>query len=172
MRLILALPYAALTAFVFAFILAIPAAAQDVLGTFAAWTAFSEKSGGKLICYVGAKPKKQEGKYTSRDPAYILVTHRPAEKVRGEVSVEAGYTFKPGSEPVVTIGPKTFRLFSKGSNAWAFDAAADKRLVQAMKAGAELTVKGTSSRGTATTDTYSLSGFTAAMAAIDKACPG
>ena len=52
------------------------------------------------------------------------------------------------------------------------DAAADKQLVQAMKAGSELIVKGTSGRGTATTDTYSLGGFTAAMAAIDKACAG
>jgi hypothetical protein len=31
-------------------------------------------------------------------------------------------------------------------------------------------VKGTSSRGTLTTDTYSLSGFTAAFNAISKAC--
>ena len=151
---------------------AMPAMAQDVLGTFGAWTAFSDKTGGKLTCYVGAKPKKMEGKYTSRDDVYLLVTHRPAEKVRGEVSLEAGYTFKPGNEPIVTIGSRTFKLFSKNSNAWATDAAADKQLVQAMKAGSELIVKGTSSRGTATTDTYSLSGFTAAFAAIDKACPG
>ncbi|MFO1155165.1 MAG: invasion associated locus B family protein [Rhodospirillales bacterium] len=149
-----------------------PAAAQDVLGTFGAWTAFSEKTGGKLTCYVGAKPKKMEGKYTSRDPAYLLVSHRPAEKVRGEVSLEAGFTFKSGSEPVVAIGPKTFKLFSKGSNAWATDATADKQLVQAMKTGNDLVVKGISARGTATTDTYSLGGFSAALAAIDKACGG
>jgi hypothetical protein len=31
-------------------------------------------------------------------------------------------------------------------------------------------VKGTSSRGTATTDTYALAGFAAAFAAIGKAC--
>jgi invasion protein IalB len=169
-----ALPRSALSALTVALVLTTPAPApaQDVLGTFAAWTAFSEKTGGKLTCYVGARPKKMEGKYTSRDPAYMLVTHRPAEKVRGEVSLEAGYTFKPGSEPVVTIGPKVFRLFSKGSNAWATDAAADKQLVQAMKAGAEMVVKATSTRNTATTDTYSLSGFSAAMAAIDKACAG
>ena len=39
-----------------------------------------------------------------------------------------------------------------------------------MKAGKQLIVRGTSSRGTATTDTYSLAGFSAALAAIDKAC--
>ena len=172
MRSIPALPRPALSALAIALALATPAAAQEPLGTFGAWTAFSDKTGGKLTCYVGAKPKKMEGKYASRDDAYMLVSHRPAEKVKGEVSIEAGYTFKPGSEPVVTIGPKVFKLFSKGSNAWATDAAADKQLVKAMKAGSELIVKGTSGRGTATTDTYSLGGFTAAMAAIDKACAG
>jgi len=43
--------------------------------------------------------------------------------------------------------------------------------VAALKAGSSLVVKGTSGRGTETTDTYSLSGTTAAMQAIDTACP-
>ena len=34
-----------------------------------------------------------------------------------------------------------------------------------------MVVKGTSSRGTVTTDTYSLRGFTAAYDAISGACP-
>ena len=34
-----------------------------------------------------------------------------------------------------------------------------------------MVVKGASSRGTATTDTYSLIGVTKAHGAIDKACP-
>ncbi len=33
-----------------------------------------------------------------------------------------------------------------------------------------MVVKGTSSRGTLTTDTYSLTGFSAALQSIDKAC--
>lgn len=147
-----------------------PARAQDVLGTFDGWTAFSDKTGKKQICYVGAKPRKSEGKYTSRGDIYVLVSHRPAEKVRGEFSLEAGYAFKTGSEPVVTIGTRTFKLFAKGSNAWAANATADKSLVEAMKAGKDMVVKGVSGRGTATTDTYSLSGFAAALAAIGKAC--
>jgi hypothetical protein len=43
--------------------------------------------------------------------------------------------------------------------------------VTALKGGSSLVVKGTSGRGTQTTDTYSLAGVTAAMAAIDTACP-
>ena len=47
---------------------------------------------------------------------------------------------------------------------------ADAKLVQSMIRGADMVVQGTSSRGTLTTDTYSLKGFTAAYKAINKAC--
>ena len=43
-------------------------------------------------------------------------------------------------------------------------------MVQAMRRGNELVFKGTSERGTLTTDSYSLKGVTAAMKAIDRAC--
>ena len=41
-----------------------------------------------------------------------------------------------------------------------------------MKQGQSLVLQGTSARGTVTTDTYSLSGFTRALATIDRDCAG
>jgi len=145
-------------------------AQRKTIGTFTDWTAFADGSGDKRICYVGSVPMKAEGKYTRRGDTYTLISHRPGERVFGEVSVEAGYTYKPGSEVVVDVDGKKFKLFTKGGNAWASDATADKAIVAAMKAGRRMIIKGTSSRGTLTTDTYSLSGITAAYKAIDKAC--
>lgn len=144
-------------------------AAQENLGSFQDWTAFSDGA-DRRICYIGSIPKKAEGKYTQRGDTYVLATHRPKEDVFGEISVEAGYTYKPGSEVEVDVDGKTFKLFTQGGNAWAYDENADQALVNAMKAGQRMIVKGTSSRGTPTTDTYSLSGFTAAFNAIDRAC--
>jgi hypothetical protein len=40
-----------------------------------------------------------------------------------------------------------------------------------MKAGTRMIVTGISDKGSKTTDTYSLSGFTAALNAIGRACP-
>ncbi len=145
-------------------------AQRKTIGTFIDWTAFSDGAGDTRICYVGSVPKKAEGKYTRRGDTYTLISHRPGEGVFGEVSVEAGYTYKPDSEVVVDVDGKMFTLFTKGGNAWANDANADNALVAAMKAGRKMTIKGTSSRGTLTTDTYSLSGLTAAYKAIDEAC--
>lgn len=145
------------------------AGSQKNLGTFGDWMAAVDQ-GDKRLCYIGSVPKKAEGKYATRGDAHFLVTHRPADKVKGEVSVSAGYTYKNGKEAAAEIDGKKFKLFTRGENAWAYDAATDKAMVAAMKAGKRLIVRGTSNRGTATTDTYSLAGFTAALAAIDKAC--
>ena len=61
-------------------------------------------------------------------------------------------------------------MVTDGEGAWLADTSGEAAFVEAMKAGSTLTVKGTSQRGTNTTDTYSLGGVTAAMQEIDKAC--
>ena len=147
-------------------------AAQEggFIATFDNWSAFAEKEGGKPLCYTASLPKKSEGDYTKRGDTYVMVTHRPAEKAVSVFSVRAGYTYQEGSEVDVTIGGQTFTLFTDGRYAWAEDEDTDRAINVAMKAGKNMVVKGTSTRGTLTTDTYSLIGFTAAHGAIDKAC--
>jgi invasion protein IalB len=150
-----------------------PAAAQQrTLGTFGDWTAVVDGAGLKKICYIGSAPKKSEGNYNKRDDTHVMVTHRPADKVKGELSVTAGYAYRNGKDAEAQIDGKTFKLFTREGNAWAYDPASDRSLVGAMKAGRQMVVRGTSTRGTLTTDTYSLAGFSAALAAIDKACAG
>ena len=151
---------------------AVPALAQGgkLIGVFTDWSAFSETEEGKGICYIGSLPKKQEGKYTQRGDPLILVTHRPAEKSFDVVSLQAGYIYSRGSEVEVTISGQRFELFTRGGYAWTKDSKTDRQIVVAMKGGKTMVVKGTSSRGTLTTDTYSLSGFTAAYGAMGKAC--
>ena len=46
----------------------------------------------------------------------------------------------------------------------------DKAIVEAMKRGNELVVRGTSARGVQPADRYALGGFTAGLAEINKAC--
>ncbi len=100
----------------------------------------------------------------------MLITHRPAEKSTGVVSIKAGYAYQKDSEVEVTIGADTFRLFTDAGHAFAYDDKTDKALIEAMARGARMVIRGTSSRGTLTTDTYSLKGFTAAFKTIGKAC--
>ena len=135
------------------------------------WQAIQETENGNPVCVMSASPFKDQGKYTKRGTILAIITHRPSEKRIGEVGFQQGYPLKDEAEATATIdGKKTFKLFAQGEYAWSYDSAADKAIIQAMRAGNTLVVKGTSKRGTLTTDTYSLKGFTAVNNAIDQAC--
>jgi invasion protein IalB len=146
-------------------------AEPESIGTFDNWQAVTFDEGGKKGCYVTSKPTKEEGNYTQRGRVYVLVTHRPADKSYDVVSFVAGYTYGDAGDVTVTIDQTQFDLFTHQDSAWAMDAATDRDLVNAMKKGDSMVVKGKSSRGTPTTDTYSLSGFSRAYQAIAEACP-
>ena len=141
------------------------------IGAFNDWLAYSYDAADSKVCYVSSTPKSSEPKNAKRDPAFFLVTHMPGRKppVRGEVSTIIGYPFKEGETVKLTIDDASYDMFSKGDTAWV-DTGTDKKIVAAMKAGKTLKVEGTSWRGTQTVDNYSLSGISAALAAIDKAC--
>ena len=145
-------------------------AGQDMLGRFEAWDAVSATEGKDKLCYVAGLPKKSEGDYNKRGEASVLVTHWPGQKRFDVITINAGYTYKKDSTVTLKIGSHSFTLFTKGDTAWTESPAADKTVVGYMKAGETMTVTGESSRGTQTVDTYDLSGMTAAMGAIDKAC--
>lgn len=152
--------------------LSAPAGAQDVtvIGTHGAWTAYSYQEDSGIVCYMASEPTKAEGNYTRRGDIFALVTHRPAENAFDVVSVVAGYPYEENSDVSVAIGSRSYDLFTHGERAWARDEDTDKNIVQSMIRGSTMVVKGTSSRGTLTTDTYSLSGFTAAHEAVTNAC--
>jgi hypothetical protein len=142
----------------------------DELGGHGKWTAYSFKDNGQKVCYMASAPVKQQGKYKQRGQPYALVTNRPATKSKGEVNFVAGYTFKKDAPVRVAVDKKSFELFTTDDRAWSPDAAMDGNLVKAMVRGSRMVVRGVSKRNTKTTDTYSLSGFTATRKLIDQAC--
>lgn len=140
------------------------------LGEFGDWAAYTYKTQGGKVCYISSQPKVQTPKNAKRDPAFLLVTHRPGQSVRNEVSTIIGYPFKKDTPVQLTIDAQAYDLFANGDGAWADTAAKDKEIVAAMKKGQKLTIKGASWRGTETLDAYSLKGLAQAMAKIDAAC--
>ena len=141
------------------------------LGEFRDWRAHRFTEEGKPVCTMWSQPEKAEGKYKRRGEIFALVNHRPAENRLGIVSFEMGYPFAPGEDLSVSIdGGAPILLPSSGSLAWHDSAEVNVELVKKMRAGNRMVVTGLSQRGTKTTDTYSLSGFTAGYKAISKAC--
>jgi len=142
------------------------------LGTYRDWHVYAFSEDGQKICYMASEPKKKEGDYTRRGDPAVLVTRRPGPRAVDEVSVQPGYSYLDGSDVEIAVGSRKFELFTRGEHAWARTEKADQDLIQAMRGGLEMTVRGTSTKETYSLDTYSLLGFSNAYEAMDEACAG
>ncbi len=158
--------------------IAAPASANEPQASFKDWRLFVDGSGAAKNCYIVGEPKRMAPANAKRGDTYLVVAHRPGQGIRNEVSLRIGYPFSATSNPFAEVGADKFDFFTgvqaqNGAEEWAWmvDLKAQPQLVTAMKRGNELVFKGTSARGTLTTDSYSLSGVTAAMKALDEACP-
>ena len=140
------------------------------LGDYGDWSAYAHKTKAGKICFAITEPKEKLPKKVNRDPVYFLVTNRPKEKIKNEISIITGYPYKSGSLTTARIGDETYKMYTKDDGAWIDSNKNEKRLIKAMKNGSTMIVKGTSRRGTVTTDKYSLVGITAAIKSIDKSC--
>ena len=156
---------------------ATPAAASGsaeptLIGQFGSWGAYTAAPGGKKVCFALAKPSssKTTPPNRPRDPAYAFISTRPSEKVVNEVSVMVGYPLKPGSESAIEVAGSSFAMYTQGDGIWIKNAAEEERLVEAMRRGAEITVKGVSAKGTASTDVFSLKGLAQALDKVAQAC--
>jgi invasion protein IalB len=143
-----------------------------LLGTYGDWGAYTAAPGGKKICFALAKPKssKTEPAGRKRDPAYIFISTRPAENVKNEISVIIGYPFKPSSDATAEIGAAKFAMYTQNDGAWIKNVAEEARMIEAMRKGSDLTVKGMSGRGTASTDQFSLKGVAQALDRAEQEC--
>ena len=143
-----------------------------LLGQYGVWGAYTAAPGGKKICFALAKPttSKTVPANRPRDPAYAFIATRPAEKVKNEVSLMMGYGLKPGSDASVEIGNARFAMYTQGDGIWIKNAAEEERMIDALRKGADITVKGVSVRGTETTDIYSLKGIAQALDRVAQDC--
>lgn len=107
-----------------------------------------------------------------RGDIQLMVSYQPAADVNGQVMFAGGYPFAPGSTVTLTVGDEVFELFTEEGFAWAEDAAADARIIAAMKRGADAVLVGRSGRGTQTQDKFSLIGFTTMVEKAASDCAG
>ena len=143
-----------------------------LLGQFGEWGAYTASPGGKKVCFALAKPasSKTTPPNRPRDPAYMFISSRPSEKVREEVSIIFGYGFKPSSDASVEVGGANYAMYTQSDGAWVKNAAEETRLVDAMRKSGDLTVKGTSAKGTSSVDVYSLRGLPEALNRVGQEC--
>jgi len=159
---------------------AVPAHAQAAAERVAAhsdWAVFI--AANPQECYIVSQPTgskaTRDGRpvEVNRGDIRLFVRFNPGEKVANEVSFTGGYPFREGAPVKVQVGSQAFNL-NPGpgdTNGWAWPLPQeDGGIVEALRRGSSATVTGVSTRGTTTTDTFSLAGFTAAVNEAASRC--
>jgi hypothetical protein len=143
-----------------------------LLGQYGEWGAYTASPGGKKVCFAIAKPTSSQTNPPDRprNPTYMFISTRPAEKVSNEVSIIIGYPFKPGTEASAAVGSTSYALYTQQDGAWIKNAAEEAQMVNAMRAGQSAVVKGASAKGTQSTDTFSLKGLAQALDRVGQEC--
>jgi hypothetical protein len=142
----------------------------DLVEHQGAWSVYADTATPKAVCFIAAQPQAVEPLGANRGPIYFYISAWPKDGVKTEPSIKLGYPLKADKEMTVTIGTDVFKLFAKGERGFVSDPGEETKLIEAMKKGTNAVVKGTSARGTATTDTYSLSGLGAALQKMADTC--
>jgi hypothetical protein len=156
--------------------LALPAAAEpaNLLGVFGNWSAYTTGTGSSLTCYALSKPRASRPAGTKRASVYLMISDWPSRKVKAEPQIVYGYQGKENGVAALGVGADKFPFFirnnGKDGSAWLQQLNDNNRLIDAMHNGVSAVANGMSSRGTKTSDTYSLSGFNDALAKIHAAC--
>ncbi len=151
------------------------AAKPTLVGTFNKWTIWSytgsySGNGNGKVCYIYAEPDKMDPPKLDHGRVSFSITTSPSEGVTDEANFVTGYAMKEQSSVTVTIGNKTFTMFTQGDSAWLVNKEEEPALLDAMKAGSTMVVKAVSRRGNDTTYNYSLAGVTAAADKMRAEC--
>ncbi|MEP3689114.1 MAG: invasion associated locus B family protein [Sulfitobacter dubius] len=140
------------------------------------WSVFVEDN--PTECWGVSTPKEvvntRDGRVVAvnRGQTLLMVFYRPSAEAKGQVAFTGGYPFASGSTVTMDISGDSYELFTEGEWAWPATTADDAKIIAAMKRGADATLVGRSSRGTQTSDKFSLLGFTAAVEDAAKRCGG
>lgn len=140
------------------------------LGNFNYWSAWQSTDANGVICYVSSTPQKMLPTSVDHGQVNFLVINRKGLGTRNEVQSLMGYELRGDPAPVATVDGKSYKMVIEGKAAWLASAADEPTFVASMKSGKELSVTATSKRGTNTSYSYSLSGVTAALKALDDKC--
>lgn len=134
------------------------------------WSAYKHKAEKDTTCFAVTQPKDTEPKNVNRGDIFLYISFWPADKVKGQVMLRLGYPIKEDTEVSAAIGADVFKLFPKEDKAFIDGDEDERKFVEAIKKGDKLVVKGTSKKGTETTDVYSLLGVSAALKQAEQAC--
>jgi hypothetical protein len=145
---------------------AVPTGPQE-LGKFEDWVAATHQESGQTVCYAFTRAKNSTPTLPNRGEVVMTVTERPSG--RDAVAISAGFAYGPNAAVTVQADQTGLDFYTAQHNAFAREGKAAVAAFQ--KAGQALARSPGPREGQLVVDTFSLKGFSAAYAAINKACP-
>jgi invasion protein IalB len=141
-----------------------------LLETAGKWQAFSSQQGRAKVCYALSKAETRQPANLKDVDGLLFVSSRPSEGVRNEISLVMNFDLREDVEHQAIVGDERFALVAKGQNMWLKNPAEEPRMLDSLRRGADLEIKGTSKRGNPTSDKYSLAGVTQTVKRAEDAC--
>lgn len=138
------------------------------IGKWEDWQAATYQEAGQTVCYAFTRPVSSSPAIPGRGDVVLTVTDRPGTQ-RDAVALSAGFAYAPNAEVELTADGATLRLYTSGRSAFARDAPAAMAMFGKAR---QAVARSPAPRGGTVTDTFSLRGFGAAVAAIKKVCGG
>jgi hypothetical protein len=142
------------------------------LAQFDEWGAYTASQNGKKVCFALAAPVTTSTVPPNRprDRAFMFIATRPGERIKDEVSIIFGYGLKPNADAAIEVSGGSYAMTTLNESAWVKNPAEEAKLVETLRKGRDATVKGTSAKGTASTDVYSLKGLAQALDKAGQEC--
>jgi hypothetical protein len=140
--------------------------APKAIGKFDDWQAATHVEGGQTVCYAFTRAAGSTPSLPGRGDVVLTVTQRPA--LRDAVAISAGFTYATGAAVDVQVDQTALEFYTAQRSAFARDGHA---VVNGLQKAGKMVAKSPGPRNAQVADTFSLKGFSAAYAAINKACP-
>jgi len=141
-------------------------AAPKELASFDDWIAATHGEGAQMVCYALSRAKTSTPSLPGRGQVVLTVSERPT--VRDTVAIEAGFDYAKDAAVTLQVDQSGLDFYTRGSDAYARDG---KAAVAAFQRGDRAIGRSPGPHKEQVTDTFSLRGFSAAYAAVVKACP-
>ncbi len=137
------------------------------LGKFEDWTAATHLEGGQMVCYAFTRAAASSPGLAGRGDVILSVTERP--NGRDAVAISAGFAYRADANVVVDVDQTKLEFYTAQRSAFARDG---HGAVAAFDRGRHAAIAHSPGpRNAEISDTFSLRGFSAAYAAINKVCP-
>lgn len=145
---------------------AAPAAGPKRIGVFEDWTAVTHQEAGTTVCYAFTRASTSTPKIPGRGDVVLTVTQRPT--LRDSVAISEGFPFGQGIDVTVQADQAALAFYTHDRSAFARDGHAT---VAAFAQARQAIARGPGPHKEQVADTFSLRGFAAAYAVINKTCP-